>query len=357
MTEQWLDEAGDPRKGETLDQAALEEWLQVALQNPNGTLSEVKQFPAGSSNLTYLLRFDGEELVLRRPPFGSRGGSAHDMGREYRVLDGLHPIFPLAPKPMAECDDSDVIGAPFYLMQRLHGVILHKEAPPALAEDPALCRQLCLRWIELLAQLHDLDISNTGLADLGQAEGYVARQVSGWQRRYSAALTEDVPKATALMDWLEANQPGETAHGSLIHNDYKFDNVVLDPKDFSRIIGVLDWEMTTLGDPLMDLGCSLAYWVEANDSPGFQAIRMMPTHLPGMMTRDEIVDSYCAARGLAAVNFTFYRVFGLFRLAGIAQQIYARYKAGHTQDKRFAQFGALVSLLIGEATALTETDK
>lgn len=350
MSKLSIDQPGPLREVEGLDQPALEDWLRQVLQQPEGKLESVAQFAAGSSNLTYLIEFAGQPMVLRRPPFGGRGGSAHDMAREHAVLSRIHPLFPLAPEPLAMCEDSSIIGAPFYLMQRLSGVILRREAPSALADDAQACQRLCENWIDLLAKLHDLDIESNDLGSLGQPNGYVARQVAGWNRRYAAARTDDVPEASKLMAWLEAEQPPDRTPAALIHNDYKFDNVVLDPHQPERIIGVLDWEMATVGDPLMDLGCSLAYWVEADDTPAFQAIRMMPTHLPGMLNREQLVARYCQQRGLSDVSFDFYRIFGLFRLAGIAQQIYARYVAGHTRDPRFADFGKLVGILIHAAS-------
>lgn len=338
------DETSAPRTGEELDAGKLLEWLKS--QNPvfTGPL-QITQFSGGASNLTYLLRQGDKDWVLRRPPFGTKAKTAHDMGREFRVLSALQRVFPYCPKPVAYCEDESVMGCPFYVMERIHGLILRKDLPPELQLSPQDARTLCEHLVDVQVALHHVDVQAAGLADFGKPEGYVRRQVEGWSERFRKARTDDVPDAEELMKWLAEHLPPESGRAALIHNDYKFDNVVLDPKDPLKIIGVLDWEMATLGDPLMDLGCSLAYWIQADDPEEFQMARMLPTTVPGMMTRQELVDSYARKSGLPIRDFHFYYVFGLFRLAVIAQQIYYRYAKGQTTNKRFAQFGLFVGLL------------
>jgi len=341
------DETTTPRSGEELDRNALQAFLADMLPEA-GRIEEVSQFPGGASNLTYLIRTAGGEYVLRRPPFGTKAATAHDMGREYRVLSRLCRVFPYCPEPVAFCDESAVLGEPFYLMRRLAGVILRKDLPPGLSLSAERATGLCRNLVDVHLELHRIDYRDAGLEDLGRPEGYAARQVEGWSGRYRNARTDDVPDNEALMEWLDNHRPATPTRCAIIHNDFKFDNVVLDPHDLG-IVGVLDWEMATLGDPLMDLGCSLAYWVQADDPGPLQHLRMMPTHLPGMMTRRQILDCYGAGSGLDTGDFRFYYAFGLFRLAVIVQQIYFRFAKGQTKDRRFAGFGHLCTLLSGHA--------
>ncbi len=345
-------ETARPRPGEELDPVRVRDFLAQALPEFSGQ-PEIRQFPGGASNLTYLIRIGDQELVLRRPPFGTKARSAHDMGREYQVLSRLHSVFRYSPRPLALCEDPRVLGEPFYVMERLRGTILRRDLPPGLSLTAEAARALCENLVDVQLELHQVDYVKAGLADLGRPEGYVERQVGGWSKRYRAARTDDVPDDKALMEWLADNMPQDPCGAAIIHNDYKFDNVVLEGHgDGLRIHGVLDWEMATLGDPLMDLGCSLAYWVEAEDPAPLQSVRMMPTHLPGMMSRREIVDYYTARSGHDPVRFDFYYAFGLFRLAVIVQQIYYRYAHGQTSDPRFAGFGQLGAILSANAEAV-----
>lgn len=344
------DEAGAPRPGEEIDAVAVADWLAGELPGFGGPV-EIAQFPGGASNLTYRVRCPGSDRVLRRPPPGTKARSAHDMGREYRILSAIHAAFPYAPRPLLFCADPAPLGTEFYLMERLEGVILRRDLPAGMPLAPEQARALCRNLVEVLAELHAIDPVAAGLGELGRPEGYVARQVEGWSARYRAARTDDVPDNEALMAWLAARQPPDAGRAALIHNDYKFDNVVLGERDGRwRITGVLDWEMATLGDPLMDLGASLAYWIEADDPAALQGIRMLPTHLPGMMRRAELVDYYFERTGLAAERFDFYYVYGLFRLAVIVQQIYYRFVLGQTKNPRFAPFGRFCCVL-SEAAA------
>lgn len=347
------DTATQIRKGEELDEAALESYLREQVPDLKGEM-QVKQFPGGASNLTYLLTFGQRELVMRRPPFGSKVKSAHDMGREYHILNKLQGHFAQAPKPLAHCEDESVIGAEFYVMERLHGIVLRRNLPDGLSYTPEQARTLCENLLDVQVDLHGVDIEAAGLADFGKPQGYIERQVTGWNKRFVNAHIKDVPHCKRLMQWLEDEMPRDPGRAAVIHNDYKFDNVILDPDEPTKIIGVLDWEMATLGDPVMDLGCSLSYWVQADDPQPMQMIRMLPTHIDGMMTRQELVARYQEKTGLSFDNYEFYYVFGLFRLAVIAQQIYKRYVEGKTQDERFKQFGQFVSVLSGVAEAVIE---
>ncbi len=331
------DESRAVRAGEELDVAKLEPYLCAVIPGSRGPLS-VRQFPSGFSNLTYALDLGGRELVLRRPPFGHRPKGAHDMGREYRVLAALHPVYGKVPKPLHHCEDESVIGAPFYVMERVRGIILRSDTLAELKPDAATMRACGLALVDALAALHAFDYRAAGLGDFGRPEGYVKRQVDGWTERYRRAATDDIPAMESVAAWLSANLPPEAAP-SLIHNDYKYDNVVLDPKDLTKIDAVLDWEMATLADPAMDVAASLAYVLDADDPIEMRAL--VPWH-PGMITRREFVERYEQASGRRIANLAFYEAFGHFRLAGVVQQIYRRWKDGHARDPRF---GGLLSVV------------
>lgn len=332
---------------ELFDKDALFRFLaevDPAFGDPSGATLEL--FSGGVSNLTALVRSGERALVVRRAPPGKKAATAHDMVREARILTAIRPHFPLVPKVIAVCENADVSGAPFFVMEYLDGKIPGRQFPGVLS--PGQARTLCENLVNLHADLHAIDLAATGLESLGKPEGYVERQIRGWAQRYRAALTDDVPTCENIVAWLEKHMPAESG-ACLIHNDYKFDNVVLDPNDLTRIIGILDWEMAAIGDPLMDLGASLAYWVEPGDPEPLKAIRRLPTTMPGMMTRDEVVACYASRSGRVIGDFTYYYVYGLFRLAGIAQQIYVRYRLGQTNDKRFEAFGQAVTILAGHA--------
>ena len=344
-----IDAARPPRAGEELDTGALAAWLAEHLPGAAGQPIAVEQFPGGHSNLTYLVRIGERELVLRRPPVGSKVKSAHDMGREVRVLSRLAPAWPPAPRPLVHCEDPAVLGAPFYLMERRRGVILRRELPAGLTIDPPTARRLSEVLVDGLAELHAIDFAAIGLGDLGRPDGYVLRQVRGWTERYAGSRTDDVPAVDRVAAWLAGHMP-TSPPPALIHNDFKYDNIVLDAAELTRIVGVLDWEMATVGDPLMDLGTSLAYWVEAGDPPGMIAMRFGPTTLPGMMTRRELAARYGERTGRAMDHILFYYAFGLFKTAVVAQQIYWRWKQGLTKDPRFEPFLLAVSALCDQAS-------
>ncbi|MBB1244649.1 phosphotransferase family protein, partial [Streptomyces durbertensis] len=327
-----MNQPGPVRGEDGFDVARVDAWLRERLPELTGGPPEIGQFSGGASNLTYLLRYPGTELVLRRPPAGRKASSAHDMAREYRVQQGLAPVFPYVPKVRALCQDHNVIGCDFYVMDRIEGVIPRRNVPRELDLGPARARVLSERFVDTLAELHAVDASAAGLADLGRGEGYVRRQIEGWTRRYGQARTWNVPSFHHVTRWLAANQPADAAV-SVIHNDWRLDNLVLDEE--LRVVGVLDWEMATLGDPLMDLGAALAYWVQADDGRLAVRTRRQPSHLPGMLTRDEIVRRYAERSGLRVEGWAFYEVYGLFRLAAIAQQIYYRYHHRQTRNPAF----------------------
>jgi aminoglycoside phosphotransferase (APT) family kinase protein len=338
------DQSTGIRDGEELDAAAIDAYLKTQITGLDGT-PRISQFPGGASNLTYLLEYPGQEFVLRRPPFGHKAKSAHDMGREFRILNQLRDDFPYCPKAYVHCTDEAVIGAEFYVMERVKGVILRADLPAELNLDETRTRALCKSFIDKLVDLHNVDYQACGLGDLGKPEGYVQRQIGGWSDRYEKALTPDAPSWEAVKAWLKDKMPADHAKPGIVHNDYRFDNVILDPNDPMRIIGVLDWELTTIGDPLMDLGNTLAYWIEAGDPAPVQLMRRQPSNAPGMLTRQEFVDYYAERAGIEIPSFDFYYTYGLFRLAGIVQQIYYRFYHGQTQDKRFAQFVQMNKLL------------
>jgi len=300
----------------------------------------VAQFPSGYSNLTYLLRMGDDQLVLRRPPLGANIRSAHDMGREYRVLTGLRKVYTKVPRPLLYSEDEQIIGAPFYVMERIKGVILRAQPSQPIPLAPSLMQQLSLATADTLAEIHALDYVAAGLAELGRPQGYVARQVSGWTRRYRNAQTDDYLTLEVIIEWLERHLPAESGV-ALIHNDFKYDNLMLDPADLTQVIAVLDWEMCTLGDPLLDLGTTLGYWVEPNDPQALIDMFGLTT-LPGNLHRGELVTRYAEKSGRTINNPLFYYVYGLFKIAVIIQQIYARYRQGHTQDARFAHLDEVV---------------
>ncbi|MBC3410627.1 phosphotransferase family protein [Pseudomonas sp. SWRI51] len=338
------DQSTQVRPGEELDASVIDPYLKAHIPGLIGNPA-VSQFPGGASNLTYLVAYPGKEFVLRRPPFGQKAKSAHDMGREFRILTQLNEGFPYCPKAYAHCTDASLIGSEFYVMERVKGIILRSDIPAELDLDASRTEALCKSFIERMVELHQVDYNACGLADLGKPEGYVQRQIEGWSARYEKALTPDAPHWQQVITWLHDKMPADHPRPAIVHNDYRFDNVILDSANPMRIIGVLDWEMATLGDPLMDLGNSLAYWIEAGDPAPVQLMRRQPSNAPGMLSRRQFVDHYAECAGIRIDNFDFYYCYGLFRLAGIVQQIYYRFFHGQTQDKRFAQFIQMNRLL------------
>jgi len=331
-----VDTAGEMRAGEELDVESLQQYLHAYFGGEVKNLV-IKQYRGGYSNLTYQLTMGDQVWVLRRPPFGSKVKSAHDMSREYRILSALHGVFEYAPQPILYCDEHSVIGCDFYLMSCVRGLVIRKDYPVGLKLTPEQIHQQLINFFDVLCKLHTIDLTKAGLSDFGRPEGYVQRQVEGWSRRWHNAVTPDTVNMDGVIEWLNENMPLKDTTPSIIHNDYKLDNVIFSLEDPLQVIGVLDWEMSTVGDPLMDLGCSLAYWVQDSDPHWFREYRTMPSDLPGAPTRSEIIDRFSQKSGLAVDNFPFYFCFGQFRLAVIGQQIYYRYYHGHTQDHRFRE--------------------
>ena len=338
-----IDEAVAIREGEELDVGAVDRFMKQAIPGLEGQPT-IRQYPGGASNLTYQVDYAGKSYVLRRPPLGKTAKSAHDMLREARVMDALKPVYPYVPNIIAICDDHSVLGCDFYVMERLQGIILRQDFPKDLELNETDTRKLCLNVVDKLVDLHTVDAKAAGLDKLGKGAGYVQRQIGGWSDRFRKARTDDVGDFETVMTWLNDKMPEDIAQ-VVIHNDFRFDNVVLNPDNPFEVIGVLDWEMATIGDPLMDLGNSLAYWIQADDEGPFQMLRRQPTHRPGMLTRQEVVDYYMEKSGFRADNFDFYEIYGLFRLAVIVQQIYYRFYHGQTKDKRFAAFGHAANYL------------
>ena len=348
-----LDKATQIRKGEELNLTLLKEYLAENLKGFSGEL-EVSQFPSGFSNLTYLLKSGTEEYVLRRPPFGANIKGGHDMHREYRVLSALQGFYAQAPKPLLYSDDQSVMGAEFYVMKRVKGVILRGRPPKDLTLTPKVMHAVSGACVDHLANLHLMDLEKAGLADFGKPDGYTERQVTGWVKRYFNSQTDDVPEMAEVADWLGKNIP-EQKYVSFIHNDFKYDNLVLNPDKLDEIIAVLDWEMSTVGNPLMDLGTSLAYWAQPDDSDALKAFSL--TWIPGNLNRKEFVDRYAEKTRFDLRDQVFYYAFGAFKIGVIIQQIYARYKKGLTKDPRFANLIYSVKACGANAVRAIERDK
>ncbi len=335
------------KAGDTLDSAALTVWLHANAPELLGASTQplrVSKFAGGFSNLTFRIDGAAAPMVLRRPPHGVSAGVAHDMSREYRFLMALHPAGVRVPRPLVFCEDASVLGAPFYLMELVEGVILRGQPPRNVRFNVHVAEQLSHAFVQQLVALHALNVEALGLSDLGRPDGYVMRQVLGWRKRWQAAQTSEVPNIDAVAEWLAANAPAESG-AALIHNDFKYDNLVLNPENLTHVCAILDWEMATIGCPLMDLGTSLAYWVEPNDPPLLRSLGLGATATQGSFSRQQVVDAYSEASGLQVSSPVFYYTFGVFKLAVVAQQIFARHVAGLTNDSRFAQLDKAVAVL------------
>ncbi len=343
------------REGEDFDLAAVERYMREHIEDlPEGDL-EVRQFPSGASNLTYLVKIGDWEGVLRRPPLGPVPPKAHDMGRESNILMKLHDAFPLAPKPYFFCDDESVMDAPFYVMERREGVVVDDEFPEGVEPTEELCGGISRMVADTLVELHAVDWQGAGLGELGRPEGFLERQVKGWISRYEKAKTDEIEEVESLTNWLAQDVP-ESPPATIIHNDYKLNNLVLNPEDLTEVRAVLDWEMTTIGDPLFDLAVSLSYWIEEDDSQELKEVLPTVTDKPGFWTRKEFIDYYAEKSGRDLSYMHWYMVFGYFKLAVILQQIYARWHNGQTKDERFATFNERVENLILHAHGLSQKD-
>ncbi len=330
------------RSGEELDISAVDAVLKAAHPDLRGQPT-VKQYASGASNLTYALDYENRRLVLRRPPFGTLPKSGHDMHREYRIMSALKPVFPSVPKTLYYSDDKDIIGAEFYVMERAEGHLIHTKIPKDWNWTVKEGRALCEEFFSKLVDLHQVDYKSAGLEDFGRPEGYVARQIGGWNRRFEKAWTEDVDKFEDVREWLDAKKPASEMGVGILHGDYRIDNCILKQGDPTKINAVLDWEISALGDPLMDLGNTLSYWIEANDPPEMHGMVRQPSTAPGMMTRQEVLDFYAKRTGADVSNFQFYYVYGLWRLAVIIQQIYYRYYHGQTDNPKFKTYGQMTN--------------
>lgn len=346
-----IDQATDVREGEELDRESLEAWLEAEVDGITAPIA-VEQFPSGHSNLTYLIRDDaGDEFVLRRPPHGAHVETGHDMSREWRVLSALEGNYPKIPRPVVYCDDESVVGAHFYVMERVRGVILRGSNPSVEGLDAATYEALSETFVDEFAAIHAVDYEEAGLGEFGRPDGYVTRQVDGWIDRYHKSQTDEIPGMERAGEWLRDNMPSETSGAALIHNDFKYDNFVLDPDDLTEVVAVLDWEMATVGDPLMDLGTSLAYWIQPDDPEILQQLDLSPTMREGNYTRQQIVDRYEEVSGRDCSEILFYYVYGLYKVGVIGQQIYYRFDQGHTDDQRFAMLIHAVKALASHAEA------
>lgn len=336
------------RKGEELDSASLNSFLNENIEglDHNAPL-QIKQFPAGASNLTYEIKKGEWEAVLRRPPLGPVAPKAHDMGREYKILKAIHPYFPEAPQPYLFTDNTDVIGSPFLIMERKHGYVIDAEFPKDVTPTEELCRHISNQLIDTLVSLHSIDYRKTELKNMVKPEGFIERQVKGWIERYERSKTEEIHGVDELTKWLVSRIPISPAP-TIIHYDFKLNNTMFN-HSFDKVIGLFDWEMTTVGDPLADLGVTLGYWVDKDDPDELKGERSLVTTLPGFMTREEIIEAYAKKSGRDVSNIQFYLAFAFFKNAVIAQQIYYRYKRGQTTDERFSTFNQHTYNLIQQA--------
>ena len=354
-----MSDTREVRDTERLDWAALESWLRERLPDagvPGLDLTQamrVEQFPGGHSNLTYLVRFGDVDLVLRRPPLGPVPPTAHDMAREFRWLSAVHPVYPLAPRTYLLCDDPAIVGSVFYVMERRTGIVIRRDEPPSVDGHPEVRRQISGAVIDALADLHRIDLAAHGLTHLGKPIGFVGRQVRGWSERWERSKTHELPAMDALSAWLANHLPPEPERPAIVHGDFKLDNLMLNALDPARLVAVFDWEMSALGDPLVDLGILLAYWVPSAP-PGQQDALTTVTSLPGWFTRDEMVERYAKRSKRDLSRLSYYEVFALFKIAVVIQQIYYRFVKGQTDDPRFAAFGDRVAYLAEQATRVKD---
>ena len=338
-----MDTPKEIRPGEEFSLEKLKTYLSENNINTNNL--SIKQFPSGYSNLTYFLKSSSQEFVLRRPPFGAKSlQGGHDMFREYNVLKNLKSQFTKVPDVYLYCDNNEIIGVPFYLMERVEGYIIRPNLQQKDSPGKEVIQRVSKSLVSSLVELHNVDIDQANLNELGNINGYIKRQVEGWIKRYNHSKTDSIANMDFIASWLHENQPLEV-QGSIVHNDFKYDNLVLDKDNHSKITAVLDWEMATIGDPFMDLGTTLGYWVDKNDLPDLKLFQLSATTLDGNPTREGILELYEEESGKNITNPVFYYVFGLFKIAVIAQQIYFRYKKGYTKDRRFSLLNLAVMSL------------
>ncbi len=350
-----LEETIDIRRGESFDVPTVERYLRKHIEGLGDGTLQVRQFPSGASNLTYLLQIGPWEGVLRRPPFGPVPPKAHDMERESTLLQKVHPVFSLAPEPLVFCNDLSIMGVPFYVMERKRGVVLNDRFPPGVTPSEAIGHGISMTTVETLVAIHGIDWQKAGLDTLGHPDGFLPRQVKGWIERYMRAKTDEIAQVELLTRWIVAHTPSSPAP-SLIHNDFKLNNMLFSLDDVTQATAVLDWEMATIGDPLFDLAASLTYWVQPNDPEDLKVVLPTVTTSPGFITRAQFIEAYTQKSGRDVSSMQFYMVFAYFKLAVILQQIYTRWKRGQTQDPRFETFIKRVYTLVEHAAYLTEHD-
>ena len=343
------------RPDEVLDLTRLEPWLRTNLSRTGGPLT-VRQFAGGHANLTYLVRFGETDYVLRRPPLGPIPPTSHGMTREHRVLARLGEVFPLAPTSFALCQDRSVMEVDFHVMERRQGLVIRSSLPPDLKDEPSTVRRLSEMIVDTLADLHTIDPGRIGLGDLGRPDGFVDRQLAGWATRWHAANTQECPTVDRLIRWLHDQRPTSPVT-SLLHNDYKLDNILLDPSQPATATAVLDWDMCTRGDPLVDLGYLLNVWIERGDPSEWRKNTAMPSYEEGFMTRSDVVERYAKRTGFDVGGALWYYAFGVFKLMVILQQIYVRYLRGQTKDPRFADLGRRVQGLADKGAVITNRDR
>ncbi len=347
-----VDDTIDVRQDEAFDYDKIARYLQGKLPGTDDIEDlQVKQFGGGVANLTYLLRYNEFEYDLRRPPLGKIARSSHDMGREHLVLSVLYKSFSKVPQSYLYCDDPSIIGAPFFIMERKQGIVIRKKFPPQFNDFQDAARKMSESLIDSLVDLHRVDYKELGLENLGKPEGFVNRQIEGWYKRWNRAKIEDSKLMDETYQWLRENIPKVTRF-SLVHNDYKLDNMMFNPQDPSEIISIFDWDMCTLGDSLSDLGALLAYWTESSDPVHFKEIAMMPVGDHGFLSREELVRRYEERSGLKIININFYHALGLFRLVVIVAQIYIRFVRKQTQDSRFDELQLVILFEIREHPSL-----
>ncbi|SHK17427.1 phosphotransferase family protein [Rhodothermus profundi] len=344
-------ELSDVRPEARFNEARLAAFLRGKLPGTDQPL-RVRQFTGGAANLTYLLDYGTHQYVLRRSPPGPLPRGGHDMRREYTVLSRLWQAYPLAPRAFLFCDDPEIVGTPFFVMERRHGVVVRTELPAIFQPHPDAPRRMALALVDALADLHAVDFRAIGLGELGRPAGFLERQIEGWWKRWEAARTMDLPDLAAVYTWLQANRPAH-AETALVHNDYKLDNVMFALTDPGRIVAVFDWDMCTLGDPLSDLGALLAYWVRPDDPPIFRSLTTMPLD-ERFPTREELVARYAARRGRPLPDVRFYHVLGLYRVTVIVAQLYARFVRGLNADPRYKALGSVLPALARAARTVAE---
>lgn len=347
------------RASENLNWRNLEDYLRENLREKSAdefdvsAQMEVEQFPGGHSNLTYLLRFGNQEFVLRRPPFGPVPPKAHDMAREFRILEKVHPVYRRAPRPFVLCEDTNVLGSIFYVMERRRGIVVRTDEPPQLTDNPAARRDVSQSMIDALAELHLVDVYANKLDALGKPQGFVERQVTGWTKRWHGSQTTELKEMDLLAAWLIERLPPDAVCPTLVHGDFKLDNVMFDAVDVGKIVGVFDWEMSAVGDPLVDLGIFLCYWVHTATAAQRDSIASV-TNREGYFTREEIIENYAEKTDFDLTDITFYEVFAVFKLAVVIQQIFYRYFKGQTDDARFAKLNERVEWLAQIGAKLIE---